>query len=300
MFHRVICRNGRCCTLVKLALLCRCLCYSVHADTSNAEGCGKFNKNLKAATGKTFDRVLQPWIVNIFAHFHPWQQEAEGTFACSGSIISPRFVLTSAHCLTDGKCSPSLVQVYYNSTVAERGPYVGAKSVFYHPGLDNERWLNDIALILLEEPLRFDRYVMPVCLPKKGSARHVGDVASPEWGSKRDDDPHKMLYYSTSKIIPFSHCNKILARPNMRKTSWTRLLLCTRSDGNNFPTALSGGPLTLLSEGNSAVQVAIGSYTFCRRNYNPSAHTRVAPYVPWINKVLHYCAVWRRLRSASA
>lgn len=183
--------------------------------------------------------------------------------------------------------------MYYNFTVAQRGPYLAAKSIFYHPDLDGERWMNDVALIMLEQPLRFDEYVKPVCLPKKRAVREGAVVASPEWGTKKDEQVHKFLYHSTAKIVPFKQCDKNIALPKVYNMKWDRLLFCTQSNGGNPLLGLAGGPLTVL-DGKRAVQVGVASYTFCKKDYKPSVHTRVGPYLTWIKKVLNRCAMWQR------
>lgn len=292
--------------LVEVTLLCCfCITYLAHADIINMEGCGEYAKDIKAKPGKIFSRQLQPWIVHIYAIFDPRQQNEEGTYGCSGSIISPRFVLTSAHCLTNGTaccgyptraCTPSLVQVYYNFTVAQTGPYLSAKSIFYHPYLDSEHWVNDVALIMLEEPLHLDEYVRPVCLPnqQKQVIREGALLVSPEWGIMEDEQVYKFLYHSTANVVSFEQCSESIELPKVRDMKWHRFLFCTQSNGKNPMEGLAGGPLTRQSGGKRAVQVGIASYTFCRKDYKSSVQTRVDPYIQWIKEVLSHCARWER------
>lgn len=274
------------------------LIYSVSADTINGKGCGQFDQRERESPGKNLDRFYQPWMVYILAHFDPKQYQTQGPFECAGSIISPRFVLTSAHCLTNGKCTPTLVKVYYNTTVVERGPYVAAKDVFYHPDNDRIYWSNDIALLRLEESLRFDQYVKPVCLGKKGAVHTHDEVAVPEWGLRENQDSPKMLYHSTAKVVRFSQCKRNLGIPDIKTIKWRRTLLCTQSGGRNAMAGLSGGPITRISQDKLAVQVGVGSHTFCKKDFRPSANTLVEPYIPWIKKVLNRCAMWERLSNS--
>ncbi|NXX35726.1 PRS55 protease, partial [Nicator chloris] len=96
-----------------------------------------------------------PWLVSIRSH---------GKHICGGTIISALWILTAAHCFSD-QLPPDL-------TVAVGGVDLGLPleehspdSLILHEEFNRTSLQNDIALILLSNPIEFSREKMPVCLP---------------------------------------------------------------------------------------------------------------------------------------
>lgn len=98
----------------------------------------------------------------------PWQarlvNEHNDGF-CGGTVLSPSFVLTAAHCMNQTK--------YFKVIVGEVNVQVkeGTESVhtvervFMHNKFLMKTYDNDIALIKLKEPITFSAYVVPACIP---------------------------------------------------------------------------------------------------------------------------------------
>jgi len=66
---------------------------------------------------------------------------------CSGTLISPRVVLTAAHCVR----RMSYVNVRFGSNIYA-GPLVEASEFVYHPNYSGRTLVNDIALVRLSSP----------------------------------------------------------------------------------------------------------------------------------------------------
>merc|ERR1712198_306237 len=107
--------------------------------------------------GSNAQRGSLPWQVSIqtWGHF------------CGGTIIGKRWILTAAHCFTDGSRGVRIVAGEHNlrySEGSEQKIYV--QKHFTYPQYGPRSQKNDITLLKLSQDLRFDSYTQPACLPK--------------------------------------------------------------------------------------------------------------------------------------
>ncbi|NWW72549.1 PRS55 protease, partial [Climacteris rufus] len=96
-----------------------------------------------------------PWHVSIRSH---------GRHICGGTIISALWILTAAHCFT-GELPPDLTVavggVDLSLLLEEHNP----DSLILHEDFNRTSLQNDIALILLSNPIEFSEEKIPICLP---------------------------------------------------------------------------------------------------------------------------------------
>jgi len=119
-------------------------------------------KGVRVIAGTTPPRGAWPWQILLTYKRFPM---------CGGTLISPRWVVTAAHCVYRRESIPS----FFKITVGEhdRSKREGSEEdytvekVIRHPQYDTRHLNNDIALLKLNRPVTFNKYVQPACLPSQ-------------------------------------------------------------------------------------------------------------------------------------
>uniref|UniRef100_A0A3Q2QTR3 C3/C5 convertase n=1 Tax=Fundulus heteroclitus TaxID=8078 RepID=A0A3Q2QTR3_FUNHE len=125
--------------------------------------CG-LHRDYETTYDKESKRKRYPWLAFVI-------NKGAKTKTCIGSLVSPDFVLTAAHCFTFGD-EPTDIKVEIEDGQGSREKKV--KTFKLHPKYNVEGRRNvgvaefydyDVALIQLEEPVKISSAARPICIP---------------------------------------------------------------------------------------------------------------------------------------
>lgn len=246
--------------------------------------CGMENTQAKTRIigGEVAHMNQFPWLVFI---------TLDEKYACTGSLISDRWVLTAAHCTYDTvKFNLYFgIQDYMDSNEPHRVKMTSFERRT-HPGYSKKsRHQYDIGLIQLPKPIEFNQYISPICLPTYADQvnRFVGaSVMIAGWGRTSDNNgDNTLLHYARGvKVISNKDCYDDWPYHVTMYDSF----MCIKSDHHNHKTTCqgdSGSPINYAEKPGGPYK-AIGVTSFhvgatCVGRY-PHASTRVTSYLEWI------------------
>ncbi|CAH1400949.1 unnamed protein product [Nezara viridula] len=217
---------------------------------------------------------------------YPWMASLNG---CGGSIITKWHILTAAHC-TD-RISASRMTVNVGLHYIFFGPNENMEKhrvarTIQHENYDNngDKPLNDIAVLVLATPIKFNRYVGPICLPNSQLDILGKLVKVIGWGMTKGTGDGNVLNEVDVEVISRSECERswpLSKIPNQ---------LCAFALKKDSCNGDSGGPLVYHLDPviDRFVQVALVSYgpPACGSDPRPSVNTDIFAFSSWIQKAI--------------
>ncbi|XP_051863077.1 serine protease grass-like isoform X1 [Drosophila albomicans] len=237
----------------------------------------------------------------------PWmallKYETSGRpFLCGGSLITDRFVLTAAHCitasaniiavrmgehnlgiendcLTDTDCLPSYEEF-------------GVEDIRRHPKYERHTNSYDIALIKLNRSVTFRPNIRPICLPIESKSQNINDDQNfyiAGWGKTEKRMPSPILLKA---LVVRQHLD--VCRKYYKTGTFTENHICAM--GNKKQETCqgdSGGPLFFryyFKTTTRFVQYGVVSFggQSCGINENqPGVFASVLDMLPWITQNLY-------------
>jgi len=219
-----------------------------------------------------------PWAIALYR---------DGSQICGGTIINERWVVTAAHCMGSSAYRYKVAVGYHRLVLSWTGEMIKVAKTFVHedyPDSDYEVH-DDIALLKLSKPLKFSKYVQPICLPESGYEFEENQpFVSVGWGTQSEGGMGS--YWLRQVVVPLIS-DEVCSQRDYYGSALTKgKEFCAGYPKGKKDSCQgdSGGGLVFKKD-NTWYQGGIVSWGYgCAKSKKPGLYTYVPRYIEWIQK----------------
>ncbi|XP_074834435.1 transmembrane protease serine 9 [Carettochelys insculpta] len=217
----------------------------------------------------------------------PWQvslRENNEHF-CGATILSERWLVSAAHCFNEFQ-DPAVWAAYMGTSSLSGADSSTVKAgigrILPHPLYDTDTADYDVALLELDRPVPFSKYIQPACLPGPGHRFRPGRTCLISgWGYLREDFLVKpeTLQKATVELLDQALCASLYSH-----TLTDRMMCAGYLEGRiDSCQGDSGGPLVCEEASGKFFLAGIVSWGIgCAEAKRPGVYARVTRLRDWI------------------
>ncbi|XP_064479917.1 proclotting enzyme-like isoform X2 [Ornithodoros turicata] len=253
--------------------------------------CGKSNiTGERVVGGREADPGSWPWMAAIYINTGDINS-AE----CGGSLVTPRHIVTAAHCVVQGYRAIDLPPSLFTARLGDHNLVrsddiaqpvdVRVVGIQRHADFEPLTFKNDIAILTLEKPVTFNEFIRPICLPfgddlgSRDFSGYHGFVTG--WGTTSfNGKSSDVLKEAQVPIWEEPKCKEAFRND----VPISDVYLCA-GDGKGLKDSCSGdsgGPYVLPLKGRFYLMGVVSFGKRCATVGYPGVYTRVTKFMPWI------------------
>ncbi|XP_060525281.1 uncharacterized protein LOC132701417 [Cylas formicarius] len=238
-----------------------------------------------------------PWMIALLRSNYDSSRH-QSLALCGGSLIAPNVVLTGAHCVASLKTDEIKIRAgeWDTQTTKERLPYQerNVAQVIIHEEFHPKTVINDVALLILTEPINGADNIGTICLPRQDERIDSKQCFASGWGKDvfgKAGQFQVILKKIELPMVQWATCQDALRTTRLGyHFNLHRSFICAGGGaGKDTCTGDGGGPLVCPDPQNPSryVQAGIVSWGIgCGESNIPGVYADVTKFRNWIDDKL--------------
>uniref|UniRef100_A0A1B0CTZ2 Peptidase S1 domain-containing protein n=2 Tax=Lutzomyia longipalpis TaxID=7200 RepID=A0A1B0CTZ2_LUTLO len=221
----------------------------------------------------------------------PWQAmvllETNRSLLCGGAIIERDVVVTAAHCVSGLQPRTVMIKAGEWRLGVDEEPktfqIVRVKAITFHPAYNPTNLNSDVALLHLEEKLRYDTHIGPICIDDEYvTSASTTDCVTTGWGKEvlRINIQNALMHSVGVQVLPDSDCQAALSGYGFS----SQTSVCARPRADSCETDVGSALACSNGKGSYALRGIYSTETDCASSNQIVTFARVD--TQWLRQAL--------------
>jgi len=270
-----------------------------------SEVCGRSRKvkvdaSPRSIDGKPVRVARQGRIINgtkaLFASW-PWQislrqwNRFKGSYLhkCGAALLSEEWAITAAHCVHREDHTKILLILGEHDIYNDREPFAmegrKLKQIKVHPKFNPQSFENDLALLKLISPVKYQANILPACVPRDDQHLEGQEAWVTGWGKMKREGPLASVLQELEVPILSNRVCERMYRKSGHPQYIPHIFICAGygEGGRDSCGGDSGGPLSVQrADGRFDIAGVVSWGIGCAEKNQPGVMARVSQYRDWI------------------